>query len=43
MKKELTLKEHLELAREKAHETQKKNGHYKKMQDIRLKKLKESK
>lgn len=38
--KEITLKEHLAKGREKAHETQRKNGHFDKMTAIRLAKKK---
>ena len=39
--RDITVKEHLKNLRDKAHETQRKNGHYKKMQEaLRLKRMK---
>lgn len=40
MKKEVTLKEHLASVRKKAHETQRKNGHFQAMTKARLAKAK---
>jgi hypothetical protein len=40
MKKDITLKEHLAGLRKKAHETQRKNGHFQAMTKARLAKAK---
>jgi hypothetical protein len=42
MKKEITLKEHLAKGRKKAHETQRKNGHFLAMTKARLEKAKKA-